>query len=425
MVSVRRRVVIAGVASVCAVGALLLGSGPAGAAAPANVTGLTATPLSSSSVRLDWTNPTSTGFKGVHICRNAGTVAPTKTCTGVNVAKPTATYTDGFQLVPNTQYTYGVFAYNNSGQLSSGASVTVTTPQVPAPANVTGLTATPTASSVTLNWTNPTSANFAGVYICRAQGAVAPTTPCGGVTVASPGTSYVDSTNVLPNTQYTYSVFASTANGVTASGAHVTTTTLTGTGPAPVTGLTATPMSPTSVTLNWTNPTSANFAGVYICRAPGSVAPTLPCGGVTVASPGTSYVDSTSLSPGTQYTYSVWASTSSGVTSSGASVTVTTPQGSAPPNVTGLTATPNSSQSVTLNWTNPAAASFAGVYICRAPGAVAPTLPCGGVTVAAPGNSYLDEFQLIPDTQYTYTVFSSTASGVTSTGATVTVTTPA
>jgi hypothetical protein len=275
---------------------------------------------------------------------------------------------------------------------------------------------------VTLNWTDPTAGTYANLFVCRAPGAVAPTLPCGGITLAAGTTSYTDSTQLLSGTQYTYTVFTSTASGVASSGAHVTTTTLAGAAPANVTGLTATPTS-TSVTLDWTNPVpTGTFAGVYICRAQGAVAPTLPCGGVTVAAPTATYTDSSGLLPGTQYTYTVFSSTSSGVASSGVHVTVTTLQGSAPPNVTGLTATP-ASTSVTLNWTNPAAASFAGVYICRAAGAVAPTLPCGGVSVAAPTATYLDSFQLVPGTQYTYTVFSSTSSGITSTGVHVTTTT--
>jgi titin len=186
------------------------------------------------------------------------------------------------------------------------------------------LTATPTSTSVTLNWTNPASGTYASLYICRAQGAVAPTLPCGGITLAASAVSYVDSNQLLPGTQYTYTVFTSNASGVGSSGTHVTTTTLQGSAPPNVTGLTATPTS-TSVTLNWTNPTpTGTFAGVYICRAAGAVAPTLPCGGVAVAAPNATYPDSFQLLPGTQYTYTVFSSTASGITSSGVSVTTTT-----------------------------------------------------------------------------------------------------
>jgi titin len=425
MLSMRHRLVIAGLASVAAAGALVLGSSPASAAAPTNVTGVTATALSATSVKLSWTPPTTGGFAGVHICRATGAVAPVSSCSGVNQGKAKGhTYTDTFQLLPNTQYTYGLFAYNASGVLASGASATVTTPSATPLPNVTGLTATPTATSVTLNWTDPASGTYASLYVCRAQGAVAPTLPCGGITLAASAVSYVDSNQLLPGTQYTYTVFSSDASGAGSSGTHVTTTTLQGSAPPNVTGLTATPTA-TSVTLNWTDPASGTYASLYVCRAQGAVAPTLPCGGITLAASAVSYVDSNQLLPGTQYTYTVFTSNASGVGSSGTHVTTTTLQGSAPPNVTGLTATPSStSTSVTLNWTNPTpTGTFAGVYICRAQGAVAPTLPCGGVTVAAPTATYPDSFQLLPGTQYTYTVFSSTASGITSSGVSVTATT--
>jgi predicted phage tail protein len=326
MMSVRRRLALAGVTSALALGAMTLGGAPAGATAPANVTALTASSTSPTSVTLNWTNPTSAGFAGAHICRNFGTTAPTSDCAGVNVSSSTHTYTDTHQLIPNTQYTYAVFAYNTTGQLAPGAGVTVTTQQAPAPSNVTGLGATaPTATSVTLTWTNPTS-NFAGVYICRGYGTTAPTYPCGGVKVAGPATTYTDSSNLIPNTQYTYTVFASNAAGTLSSGASVTVTTPSSAPPANVTHLTAQALSSTSIQLNWTNPTSANFAGVFICRGYGTTAPTYPCGGVTVAAPTATFTDSYQLIPNTKYTYTVFASTASGVLATGTSVTVTTPK---------------------------------------------------------------------------------------------------
>jgi hypothetical protein len=323
--SMRRRLFIACVSLMLLIAAVALGASPAGAAAPPNVTGLTATPLSPTSVRLNWTNPTGSGFTGVHICRAYGAVAPTSSCAGVNVTSPTHTYTDSNGLIPNTEYTYAVFAGNASAQLASGAHITVTTPQAPAPANVSGLTATPVSpTSITLNWTNPTS-NFAGVYICRAVGSVAPTSGCAGVKVLAPTHTYTDSNGLIPNTKYTYTVFAGNASGALASGVSVSATTLQAPAPANVTGLTATPLSSTSIKLKWTNPTSASFAGVYICRTYGSVAPTMPCGGVAVAAPAATYTDSYQLLAGFQYTYTVFASTASGVTATGTSVTVTTP----------------------------------------------------------------------------------------------------
>ena len=324
--SVRRRLALAGVASVLAVGAVTLAVAPAGATAPASVTGLTASSTAPTSVTLNWTNPTTAGFAGVHICRNYGTTAPTSDCVGVNVTSPTHTYTDTHQLIPNTQYTYAVFAYNTTGQLSPGASATVTTQQAPAPANVTGLGATAlSATSVKLTWTNPTT-NFAGVYICRGYGTAAVTYPCGGVKVAAPAATYTDSANLVPNTQYTYTVFSVSPGGTLSSGASVTVTTPQAAAPPNVTHLTAHASSSTSIDLSWTNPTAASFAGVYICRGYGTTAPTYPCGGVTVAAPGNTFTDTYQLIPNTKYTYTVFASTASGVLASGTTVTVTTPK---------------------------------------------------------------------------------------------------
>ena len=310
----------------CGVGALALGVSPAGAAAPGTVTALTASSTAPTSVTLHWSNPTTAGFAGVHICRNYGTTAPTSDCAGVNVSSPTHAYTDTHQLIPNTQYTYAVFAYNTTGQLAPGADVTVTTQQAPAPANVTGLGATAqSATSIKLTWTNPSS-NFAGVYICRGYGTAAPTYPCGGVKVAAPAKTYTDTSNLIPNTQYTYTVFSVNAAGTLSSGASVTVSTPQAGAPANVTHLTAQALSSTSIQLDWTNPGSASFAGVYICRGYGTTAPTYPCGGVTVAAPGHTFTDVYQLIPNTQYTYTVFASTASGVLASGTSVTVSTPK---------------------------------------------------------------------------------------------------
>lgn len=294
---------------------------------PGNVTGLTATPLSSTSIKLDWTNPTDAGFAGVHICRNYGTtVATSASCPGVNVAKPATTFTDSNSLAAGTQYTYTVFAYDTAANSSSGAHVTTTTPGPgnPPPANVTNLTATPlSSSSVELDWTNPTDSDFAGVFICRNQGATAPTYPCGGVSVS--GTTFTD-TNVLPSTQYTYTVFAYDTAANVASGTSVGVTTPAPPpppAPAAVTGLTATRKSLATVQLTWTDPVDANRTGIFVCRAQGSVAPTYPCSGTTLAATATSFTDSNGLLIGVRYSYTVYAFNSVGAVSPPSSVTIT------------------------------------------------------------------------------------------------------
>ena len=79
--------------------------------------------------------------------------------------------------------------------------------------------------------------------------------------------------------------------------------------PAPVTGLTMTANDAQSITLSWTNPTDADFAGVLIRRSNSSAPPISAKDGVLVASPDarqTTFTDS-GLSAGHHYSYAVFA----------------------------------------------------------------------------------------------------------------------
>jgi hypothetical protein len=422
----RRRIVtlsLSAVAVVATASAITSAAMAADTTPPGPVTGLTAQSNTPTSVTLDWTNPGAADFARVRICRAAGASAPTLPCTGLNLAAPTSTYTDSRQLLPNHEYTYALWAFDRAGNASARRSVTVTTQAKTPPGNVTGLTATALPDgSIRLDWTNPGDADFAGVRLCRAVGATAPTLPC-GIKLAAPTHSFTDTNGLIANTQYTYSVFAYDTVGSTASGAHASATVL-ATPPANVTGLTATALSATSVKLDWTNPTDADFAGVRICRAYGATAPTLPCAGVNVPKPTTTFTDTAGLIPNTQYTYAVFAYDTVGSAASGAAATVTTQPAPLSANVSGLTATATSSTSIKLDWTNPNDPNFAGVLICGVIGSTAPTTPCAGVALAKPTNTYTDTLHVYPGTQYTYTVFALNASGDPASGVSATVTTP-
>jgi hypothetical protein len=416
-------IVLSTVGVVAAASALTSAATAADNTPPGPVSGLTAHSTAPTSVTLDWNNPSNNDFNRVRICRAGGATAPTLPCTGLNLAKPTHTYTDTKQLLPNHTYTYGVWAFDNASNASARRTVTVTTQPKTPPGNVTGLTATALADgSIELNWTNPGDADFAGVRLCRATGTTAPTLPC-GAKLAKPAHSFTDTNGLIANFQYTYSLFAYDTVGTTASGVHVTATAA-ATPPANVTGLTATALSATSVRLDWTNPGDADLAGVRICRAFGATAPTLPCPGVNITKPTNTFTDTTSLIPNTQYTYAVFAYDTAGGTASGASATVTTKALPLSANVTGLTATAVSSTSIELDWTNPNDPNFAGVLICGVIGSTAPTTPCAGVALANPTDTYTDDFHVFPGTQYTYAVFALNASGDPASGVSATVSTP-
>ena len=77
------------------------------------------------------------------------------------------------------------------------------------PGPVTGLTATPTATSVALSWTNPTDSDFAGVMIRRKPGTTAPASPTDGslvTTTSTATTSYIDG-GLNAAATYTYALF--------------------------------------------------------------------------------------------------------------------------------------------------------------------------------------------------------------------------
>jgi titin len=312
----------------------------------------------------------------------------------------------------------GVAVVATATALTSAALAADTTP----PGPVTNLTAqSNTPTSVHLDWTNPTAADFSHVRICRADGTTIPTRPCTGLNLAKPTSQYTDSKQLIPNHQYTYALWAFDAAGNASARRSVTVRTQAKTPPGNVTGLSATPLDDGSIQLNWTNPGDSDFAGVRLCRATGATAPTLPCG-IKLAKPADSYNDSRNLIPGQVYTYSVFAYDTVGSTASGAHVSAT-PLATPPGNVTDLTATTLSDSSIKLDWTNPGDSDFAGVRICRAIGDTAPTLPCAGVNVLKPTNTFTDNNGLFPDTEYTYAVFAFDTVGGAASGATASATT--
>ena len=289
------------------------------------------------------------------------------------------------------------------------------------PGDVSGLTATPGDGSISLTWTNPTDADFAGVRILRKTGS-APTGPTDGTVVhQGAGTSQADMGLTNGTTYYyrafTYDAVLNYSSGVTANG----TPGGDSTPPGDVSGLTAT-AGDTQISLSWTNPPDADLAGVRILRKTGS-APTSPTDGtVAYQGTGTSQVD-TGLTNGTTYYYRAFAydevpNYSSGVT---ASATPVAPggDGTPPGNVSGFTATPGDGQ-VSLSWTNPTDADFAGVRILRKTGS-APTSPTDGTLVhQGTGTSQVDTGLANGTTYYygafTYDAMPNYSSGVTVSG---------
>jgi hypothetical protein len=104
---------------------------PADTTAPAAVTGLTTGSITGTTVKLSWTLPPDADLDRVVVRRAAGTTAPAGPSDGQPVALPNnakaSEFTTDTGLEPDKDYAYTVFAQDDSGNTSPGASKTAKT----------------------------------------------------------------------------------------------------------------------------------------------------------------------------------------------------------------------------------------------------------------------------------------------------------
>jgi fibronectin type 3 domain-containing protein len=180
---------------------------------PAAPTGLTATP-GNAQVALTWTaSAGATSYKVKRATVSGGPYAV--------VASPVSNSYTNTGLTNGTTYYYVVSAVNGGGESPNSAQVSAT-PQAAPPAPPTALTATPRKHSVTLRWTQSTTAGVTANNVYRRTGTgTYPATP---TATFSATTSYVD--NGLSNhTTYCYVVTASSGGGESAPSNETCTTT--------------------------------------------------------------------------------------------------------------------------------------------------------------------------------------------------------
>jgi outer membrane protein assembly factor BamB len=298
------------------------------------------------------------------------------------------------------------------------------------PGKVSGLqVADKTSDSLTLTWVNPLDTDLAGVRVRRLQGSTPPQGPGSGVLVYDGFDGEVVDAALAPGTTYSYALFAYDEVPNSSAAATITDTTLShdNTAPGPVTDLVATSTQST-VTLSWVNPLAGDLTGVMVRRAAGATPPVSPMVGTLVSDAAGTSVTDTGLSPGTQYSYTVFAHDAVPNYAAGAGATIATKVlDSSPPGPVTALSVSATARTVTLNWTNPAAADLEGVLIRRAPGATPPATATAGTAVAdvaAPGSSHLDS-GLSPSTQYSYALFAHDSTPNHSAAATATITTSA
>jgi Fibronectin type III domain len=318
---------------------------------PAAATGLTVSKVSGSTTSLlaSWTIPAKdTGIVNETLYLTAGGScigAPTTTSLGV---------TQSFQpsgLTANTLYGVTVQLWNATGASPQTSCVTATTYAVPSAPSGLGVTSEGT-TFVNLAWTNPSAAGVTIVNDTIDEG-----TSCGTWTTLISTGGAASAFNVTPLAPYTSYCFAigawdGGAEGSLSSTQSVTTLTVV---PAAPTGLSASPLSGTSIALSWTSPTisSGNLLNdtVYYgtnCGALSSKAST----GASVQS-----YTVTGLSPSTPYCFDVTAWTQAGQGAASSTATATT-NGPAPSAPTSLVYVSASRTSITISWTQPSGTLF-------------------------------------------------------------------
>jgi hypothetical protein len=327
--------------------------------APPNITGLSIDRDSTTQLTLNWTSGGGS-TADYRIAYKTGATAPIDCASDTQIGEGSITGTSHSVsgLTADTQYSFIVCAINSNPtpDVASGVTASEFTLKV-APPQITGLTATPdSATQITLDWTSG-GGSTADYRIAYKLGATAPIDCASDTQIGEgsiTGTSHAI-TGLTGGTEYSFRVCAINDNPTpdVAAGVTISDYTL---APAPpnITGLTANPDSDTQITLNWTSgggsTTDYRIAYKLGATAPVDCASDTQIGEGSIT--GTSHAI-TGLSANTEYSFKVCAINSNPTpdVASGVNVTETT-LFAVPPQVTGLTATPDSTTQITLDWTS-------------------------------------------------------------------------
>ncbi|WKZ28704.1 MAG: fibronectin type III domain-containing protein [Patescibacteria group bacterium] len=177
---------------------------------PSNVSSLNVTPGNAQNA-LSWTNPGDADFAGVRIQRST-TAHPASPTAGTNVYDGIGTSMTDTGLVNGTTYYYTAFAYDNSGNFSSGAIGSGTPFDTVPPGPVSNFTVMAGDSVNALSWTNPGDVDFSNVQIQRSVTGYPATSGQGTAIYTGSGQNYND-TGLVNGTTYYYSIFARDTSG--------------------------------------------------------------------------------------------------------------------------------------------------------------------------------------------------------------------
>ncbi len=302
-------------------------------AAPAAPSNLAATTLSSSQIKLTWTD-NSNNEGGFKLERSTDGVSFTLITT---LVANTTSYTN-ISLTAATTYTYRIRAYEGTNYSAYSNTASATTQSAPAaPSNLAATTLS--SSQIKLTWTD-NSNNEGGFKLERSTDGVNFTLI---TTLVSNTTSYTNS-SLTAATTYTYRIRA--YEGTNYSAYSNTATATTQPPPAAPSDLTATAVSSSRINLAWTD-NSSNEAGFKLERSTDGVSFTQ----VAILTANVTSYANTLLPASTTYTYRVRAYEGTNHSAfSNAATASTQPPPAAPTNLT-ATASPSKGR-ISLSWTD-------------------------------------------------------------------------
>ena len=355
---------------------------------------LTATPSGYTRIDLSWTAPSNSG--GAPITSYRIEVSPDGANNNWSDLVPSQTgtsYAHTGLAAGTTQY-YRVYATNSAGEGAASDVANTTTVAATRPGAPTGLTATRVGRTrIDLSWDAPSNSGGAPITSYRIE-----VSPDGAnnnwsdLVPSQTGTSYAHTGLAAGTTQY-YRVYATNSVDESDASSAVSATTEALSTPGQITGLTATPDSPTQVTLSWTAPSDNGGSEITGYRIEASTdGVTFPVVTPNTGNANTTYVHS-NLSPGTTYAYFVFARNAQGLGSRSHEVSATTPVAAAPGAPTGFNAQANGRTQIDLSWTAPSETNGA---------------PITGYQIEVSTNSGTAWSDLVEDTEKTATAYEHT-----------------
>jgi len=278
-------------------------------------TGLTATALSSTSIKLNWNHPVDSNATQIVVSKSTNGIS----FSGIGAIPATASYVTFTGLSPETQYWFLINVRNGSNESKSSNVTNITTPAAgtapSAPSEL--LLAANSCSEVALSWTD--NADNEDHFVVERK--VAGGTYSAIETSLVPDTESYSDTSVSAETTYYYRVKATNSFGDSAySNEANITVPVCGSVPSAPTGLSATAVSSSEISLTWTD-NSDNEDGFKIERKEAGETYSVL---VTVGTGVTSYNNIFLLS-NTTYYYRVRAYSSLGFSDYSNEVSATTP----------------------------------------------------------------------------------------------------